>query len=465
MPTLEISQLVEATGGALLRGQSGARVSSYEIDTRRLQPGGVFFAIKGQHGDGHDFLQDAAEREATAAVVEREPDPAHPAPPALIRVDDSVGALQRCGEWVRSQRSGMKWISLTGSNGKTSTRELLAAGLSGTFRVHRTPGNFNNHLGVPLTLLACPDDADVAVCELAMSGPGEIAMLTRMTDPDVGLVTNVRAAHLAFFRSLDDIAAAKGELFAMLRDDAIAIVNLDDTHVRVQASRHAGPRVTFGQSPAADLRLDELHNRFLPGTAFGFSHRDQRRRVQLRMGGGHAALNALAALAVIVALEVDLDQALTRMAEVEPGPGRGMVHQLDREMTLIDDSYNSSPAALTSILETLRLSDSNGRKVMVMGDMLELGPMQDAMHREAGKRIAAAGVHVLIAVGALSRNCVEAARRAGVGEIHHHSDANAAAESVAEFLHPGDLIVVKGSRSMHLERVVEALVEPHRAVS
>ena len=154
MPTLEISQLVEATGGALLRGEPAARVSSYEIDTRRLRPGGVFFAVKGQHSDGHDFLQDATEHEATAAVIERDPDPEQPAPPALIRVDDTVGALQRCGEWVRSQRSGMKWIALTGSNGKTSTKELLAAGLSGTFRVHRTPGNFNNHLGVPLTLLA-----------------------------------------------------------------------------------------------------------------------------------------------------------------------------------------------------------------------------------------------------------------------------------------------------------------------
>jgi UDP-N-acetylmuramoyl-tripeptide--D-alanyl-D-alanine ligase len=465
MPTLSVAELVEATGGVLLRGDAGASLRSFDIDTRRLRSGSAFFALKGQQTDGHQFLGDAAAREATAAVVEREPGPEDPAPVALIRVDNTVKALRRCGEWVRKRLSGMSRIAITGSNGKTTTKELLAAGLSGKLRVHRTPGNFNNHLGVPLTLLACPDDAEVAVLELAMSSAGEIAMLTRMTDPDVGVVTNVRAAHLAFFKSLDDIAAAKGELFALLREDAVSVVNLDDTHVRVQAARHAGRRITFGQNPQADLRLEELQNRFLPGTAFTFSYKNQRRRAQLLMGGGHAAANALAALAAVVAVGGELDSAVEQIEQVEPGPGRGQVHRLDRGMILVDDSYNSSPAALASILETLRLSDPRGRRVMVMGDMLELGPMQDAMHREAGKRIAAAGVQLLVAVGPLSRNCVETARRGGVGEVHHHPDSARAAASVGEFLREGDLIVVKGSRSMRMERVVEALIPRREAVN
>ena len=457
MPTLELSQLVEATGGSLLRGDPGTRVSSYDIDTRRLGPGGVFFALKGARTDGHRFLGEASSRQVVAAVVEREPGVEDAAPAALIRVDDGSEALRRCGAWVRRKMTGVQRIAVTGSNGKTTTKELIAAGLSGAQPVHRTPGNFNNHLGVPLTLLACPDDARVAVLELAMSGPGEIADLTELTDPDVGLVTNVRAAHLANFASLDDIAAAKGEMFALLRDDAVAVVNLDDTHVRVQAARHAGRRVTFGQHAQADLHLDDVKSRFVPGSELSFTHAGKRRRVQLSIGGGHSALNALAALAAVVAAGGDVDEAAARMEHVEPGAGRGRIHRLGRGIVLVDDSYNSSPAALASVLETLRLSEPQGRRVMVMGDMLELGRMQDAMHREAGKRIAAAGVQLLIAVGPLSRGCVETARRGGVGEVHHHPDSTRAAESVAEFLRDGDLVVVKGSRSMRMERVVEAL--------
>jgi UDP-N-acetylmuramoyl-tripeptide--D-alanyl-D-alanine ligase len=458
VPTLSIGQVVEATGGKLLRGDAAARVSAYDIDTRRLGAGGVFFALKGEHTDGHRFLAEAAAHGVAAAVVEREPGAEDRTPEALIRVDDGGDALRRAGAWVRRHMKDVRRIAVTGSNGKTTTKELIAAALSGAGTVHRTPGNFNNHLGVPLTLLATPDDARVAVLELAMSGPGEIAMLTEMTDPDVGLVTNVRAAHLANFKSLDDIAAAKGELFALLRDDALAVVNLDDTHVRVQAARHGGERVTFGQSSQADVRLDEVQSRFVPGTRFAFTHDGKQRHVQLSIGGGHAAANALAALAVTVAVRGDLDAAVEQIQRVEPGSGRGRVHRLDRGIVLVDDSYNSSPAALASVLETLRLSEPAGRRVMVMGDMLELGRMQDAMHREAGKRIAAAGVQLLIAVGSLSRACIETARRGGVGEVHHHPDSARAADSVAEFLRDGDLVVVKGSRAMRMERIVERLL-------
>jgi UDP-N-acetylmuramoyl-tripeptide--D-alanyl-D-alanine ligase len=313
---------------------------------------------------------------------------------------------------------------------------------------------------VPLTLLHCPTDAEFAVVEMGMNHAGEIAALTAMTRPDIALVTNVRAAHLEFFGSLDDIAAAKGELFALLADDAVAVVNLDDAHVRVQAARHAGPRVTFGQHQGADLRLEELENRFIPGTAFTCRHHDQVRRMQLRIGGAHSAFNALAALAAITAVGEELDPAADRMEQLEAGPGRGKVHLLPREMILVDDSYNCSPAALASVLETLRLCEPPGRKVMVMGDMLELGRIESALHREAGKRAAAGGVQLLVAVGPLSRVTAETARRAGVPEVHHHADSTKAAESIAEFLKDGDLIVVKGSRGMHMERVVEALLQP-----
>jgi len=457
VPELRLVDLVEATGGSLVRGEPESRVHSYSIDTRQLEHGGAFFALKGEHGDGHEFLADASAR-AAVAVIARELENGQPAPAAVIRVDDVQQALTRAAEWVRARLSRTKWIAITGSNGKTTTKEMLAEGLVGQFRVHRSPGNFNNHLGLPLSLLAAPEDTEVGVIEMAMSGPGEIAALTRIVGPHIGIVTNVRAAHLAAFRTLDDIAAAKGELFALLPDDATAVVNLDDTHVRVQAARHAGPRVTFGQNVAADLRMEELRNRFLPGAAFVFRHQDKRRSVQLRVGGAHSAMNALTALAGVVAVQGDLDAATERIQRIEAAAGRGKIHRLDRGMLLVDDSYNSSPGALASVLETVRLSQPDGRKVLVLGDMLELGPMQDALHREAGKRVAAAGTHLFFGVGALSRATTEAARRAGVSEVHHHADSAKAAESVGEFLRDGDLIVVKGSRAMRMERVVEALL-------
>ena len=458
MPEMSVAELARAAGGELVRGDAQARVTSYGIDSRRVVAGAAFFALAGAETDGHRFLGDAAEHGAVVAVVQTVPEGDAPARGALIRVDDGVAALARCGMTVRRSLGAERWIALTGSNGKTTTKELLAEGLAARGRVHRTPGNFNNHLGVPLTLLGCPADAQLVVLELGMSARGEIARLAEIVDPDVALVTNVRAAHLAAFDSLDDIAAAKGELFAALRDDAVAVVNLDDTHVRVQAARHRGRRVTFGQSGQADLRLDDLVGRFYPGTSFTLRHAGRERRVELRLGGAHAAFNALAAAATIVAVGAELEPALERMERVEAGAGRGRVHRLGRGMVLVDDSYNSSPAALASVLDTLRVQPVEGRRVLVMGDMLELGRMEGALHREAGKRAAAAGVQLLFAVGPLARAAAETARRAGVAEVHHHADSARAAEAVAEFLRDGDLIVVKGSRGMRMERVVQALI-------
>jgi UDP-N-acetylmuramoyl-tripeptide--D-alanyl-D-alanine ligase len=457
VPALKVAQLLEGTGGSLLRGDLAATVDSFVIDTRRLAPGGVFFALEGKRTDGHKFLGEAARLGAAAAVVEQEPAEGADAPPAVIRVENTQKALGRCGTWVRRSARDTRWIAVTGSNGKTTTKELAADGLSASYRVHRTPGNFNNHLGVPLTLLAMPDDAEVAVIEMATSGPGEIAELARMTDPDVGLVTNIRTVHMDLFQSIDDVAAAKGELFALMRDDCVAVINLDDINVRVQAARHVGPQVTFGQHPSADLRLEQIENRFIPGATLSFRHKEESVRVQLRIGGAHAAHNALAALATVVAAGGDVHAAAERMERLEPGTGRGKLHRLARGMVLVDDSYNSSPPALASVLETLRLSDPRGRRVLVVGDMLELGPMKAALHREVGRRAGAAGVQMLITVGTQSKETAEAARRAGVGEVHHYGDSVACAESIADLLGDGDLIVVKGSRATHMGRVVRAL--------
>ncbi|HUC42826.1 MAG TPA: Mur ligase family protein, partial [Candidatus Sulfotelmatobacter sp.] len=254
---------------------------------------------------------------------------------------------------------------------------------------------------------------------------------------DIALVTNVRPVHLEFFESVDGIAAAKGELFAVLRENATAVVNLDDARVRVQAARHAGPRVTFGQTAGADVVLLSVSDRFLPGAALTLRIGGRTRTLSLRVGGAHAALDALTFM--------------------EPAPGRGRISELPGPMTLVDDTYNSNPEALASVLRTLGASSPAGRRVLVMGDMLELGANAAAFHREAGEQIAASGIGLLVTVGPLSRQAAEVARRAGI-EVAAFDDASGAAGTIASLVRPGDLVVVKGSRGIRLEQVVDALV-------
>lgn len=456
MPALRVGELLEATGGVLLAGDPGASVGSYAIDSRRLRPGGAFFALVGERTDGHAFVADAAQRGAALAVVSRPAASDAPAPPAVIQVDDVAAALARCGAYARQRIRG-RTIALTGSAGKTTTKEYVAAGLGASLRVHRTVANLNNELGVPLTLLACPDDAEAIVVEEAMRAAGEIAFLTRLVNPDVGLVTNVRPVHLEFFESIEGIAAAKGELFAVLREDAVAVVNLDDARVRVQAARHAGPRLTFGRHESADLRLESIQDRFVPGAGLAFRHGGRLHEVPLAIGGAHAALDALAAAAVVAACGVPLEPALAAMSRLEPAPGRGRITETASGITVVDDSYNSNPEALASVLGTLGASAPRGRRVLVMGDMLELGPQSASFHQMAGELAARHGVALLVTVGPLARHAADAARQAGV-DVEAFDEAGAAAARVPALVGEGDLVVVKGSRGVHLEHVVSALV-------
>lgn len=462
MPALEIGAMVAACGGALVRGNPAARVTSYSIDTRTLVAGAAFFALRGSRSDGHRFVEEAGRAGAALVVVEQDPPADLAATTAVLRVDDATAALGRCAAAARRELRGARVLAITGSSGKTTTKELLAAALAADRKVHKTQANLNNELGLPLAILAAPDDSEALVLELGMRGPGQIAYLARIADPDVGLVTNVRPVHLEFFRTLDDIAAAKGELFAVMRPDAIAVVNLDDEFVRVQSARHAGPRVTYGRHDSADLVLESVEDRFVPGASLVFRHGARSIRLDLRLAGAHAAINALAALAAVVAAGGELDRAAEAIARVEAGPGRGRVIPLRHGIVLVDETYNSNPSALSSVLRTIGASAPPGRKVLVLGDMLELGPEEAGFHRDAGKQAASVGVQVLMGVGALARGAVESGRKAGVPEVRHEPDAAAAAREMPHLVRPGDLVVVKGSRGVHLEQVVSALVEALR---
>lgn len=456
MPALRVSDILQATGGTLLSGDPSLSVTSYAIDTRKLAAGGAFFALPGTKVDGHAFVGDAARAGALLAIVASPPSGGGPFPATMIQVDDVAAALARCGAYARRRIRGTV-VAITGSAGKTTTKEFVAAALGAEARVHRTTGNLNNELGLPLSLLACPDDVDFAVFEMGMNGPGQIAFLARLADPDVALVTNVLPVHLEFFNSVDDIAAAKGELFAVLREEATSVVNLDDGHVRVQAARHAGRRVTFGRAPGADVKLEAIQDRFVPGASLTFSHAGRTHTVELKVGGTHAALDALAATATVVACRAALGPALAAIERTEPAPGRGRKTHLPEGVVVVDDTYNSNPQALTSVLATLAASPTAGRRVLVMGDMLELGPRSLVFHQEAGTLAAQSHVALFIGVGPFARHAAEAARRAGI-EAHTADNAAQAAQLVPGLIRPGDLVVVKGSRGVRLEHVVDALV-------
>ena len=456
MPTLKVGELLQASGGTLLSGDPSLCLSSYAIDTRKLSAGGAFFALPGAKVDGHAFVADAARAGALLAIVARAPSGSGPFPAAMIQVDDVAAALARCGAYARQRIRG-KVVAITGSAGKTTTKEFVAAGLAASAKVHRTMGNLNNELGLPLSLLSCPDDAAAAVFEIGMNGPGQIAFLARLADPDVALVTNVLPVHLEFFDSVEDIAAAKGELFAVLRENATSVVNLDDVNVRVQATRHGGARVTFGRAEHADLKLEAIENLYVPGASLRLTHAGRSHSISLRIGGAHAAFDALAAAATVVACGVPLGPALAAIAGVEPAPGRGRMTRLPDGIIVVDDTYNSNPEALASVLATLEASPTEGRRVLVMGDMLELGPRSLAFHQEAGALAARSKVVLLVGVGPFARHAVEAARREGI-EAHAADHAAHAAQMVPGLLRPGDLVVIKGSRGVRLELVVDALV-------
>lgn len=462
MPSLNLGELTEAMHGRLVQGNPETVVSSYSIDTRDLEPGGLFFALKGEHTDGHHFLDAAARIQAKAAVIQTLPERSTDAPEALIQVDDVVYAMAEAAKLAREKLYEAEWVGLTGSAGKTTTKEFTAAILATSGRTHRTQGNLNNHLGVPLSVLAAPDDTERVVIEMGMSAPGEIAYLTDIIDPDVGLVTNVQPAHLEFFPDVEAIAAAKGELFACLREDAIGVVNWDDPRVRVQAYRHPGPQLRFGRHDSTDLKLVDLPHGFQASSTFTVQHEGTAYPVELTLGGAAAARNALAALAIGIALGIPLPDAIEALHSVQPGIGRGQRHALKKGVTLIDDAYNCSPGALQSVLESVSTNPVTGRKVFIFGDMLELGDAEKRFHVEAAKDFYDAGIDLLITVGHRARWAAEEAKRLGISTVESFKTSKEAMSSIVSFIQPNDFIIVKGSRGVRLDRIVQLLIEKGR---
>ncbi len=431
---------------------------AFSTDSRKLAPGSLFIALSGERFDGHDFVAAALDAGAAGALVSR--DVAAAADACLIRVADTQHALSALGAACRHLHPG-RFVAITGSVGKTTTKDMLAAALAPFGKVGKTPGNLNNHIGVPLTLLGLAGDEDFVVTELGMSAPGEIARLTHLARPDVGLVTRAAAAHLAFFPDVDAIADAKAELYEHLSPHARAVVNADDPRLSTRAAAFLAPRqqFTFGHNTSADVRVigaDQTSDELVATLAVGADTFV----VRLAAHGAHLADNAAAALAACHALDLDPGRAASALS-AGFSPAR---HRLERlhlgGLTVLDDCYNANPASTRAALaafDAVAHAIAHADRLAVIGSMRELGPSADTLHAEIGRR-AAASASLVVATGPHAEALATAARDAGALALAA-PDLAALSDAITDWAraHPAGAVLLKGSRGERLERALDLL--------
>ena len=454
---LTLESIAAVTGGRLM-GPDRA-VSGFSIDTRTIRPGDLFFAIRGDRFDGHDFIGDAVRAGTAGAVVDEARGGVGFVPfPSLVLVSDTIGALQALATHVRGE-SGSTVVAVTGSAGKSTTKEIAAEFLSARYRVFRNKGNLNNHIGLPLSMLELRHTPDVAVVELGMNHFGEISTLVKIAKPEVRVWTNVGPAHLEFFGTVDAIAQAKAEIMEGAGSDDVLVANADDDLVMRHASRFAGRVRTFGIDKPADVRALAVRDLGIEGTVARVSTPVGEAEMRTPLPGVANLANVLAATAVALRFDVPLGDIVERAARLKPVARRGEVTRTPT-FAIVDDSYNSNPKALSRALSMLAAETRYSRRVAVIGEMLELGEASETLHRQAGREIAQSGVGVLIAVGgAPARALAEGARAAGMpaASVHYAADSHDAADIAAAVVKGGDLVLVKGSRGIRTDIVADRL--------
>ena len=458
MFTLE--DMLRATGGRVIHGvpNPNERFSGGAFDSRIAERGSVFFALRDRR-DGHEFVADALAHGARAAVVER-PVPELPDDALVVLVSDAQHALRRLAEALRDAHP-IPAVGITGNVGKTTTKEAASAALGARYRVLRSAASFNNEIGVPMTFLGIEPSHQVAVIEIGFYVPGEIADLATLVRPRVGIITRIpeQPVHYSRTPSVEAIAAGKAELIEALPADGVALLNADDQRVRALASRTRARVVLFGESADASLRATDVSASGLEGLRFVAHDGDARAEVRLPLPGRHLVGAALAAIGAATALGVPLEEAAMALATME-APAHRMSIRTAADQVVIDDSYNASPAAVQAALDVL--GSVSTRRVAVIGDMLELGALSADAHEAAG-RDAARKTDVLVGVGELARTMVSAAKAAGLGETYVVADGPEALLLLRRILRPGDTVLVKGSHSLALDRLADALVRPATA--
>ena len=455
MANLSLKEIAEKIEGTILQGSESLSFNRFNIDTRLTEPGELFFAITADR-NGHDFVPSALQRGASGAVISQNvtvDDTGF----ALIQVKDTLDALQKLAAKVLREHS-LKVVGITGSIGKTTTKEFTSCLLSKKFNVLKSEGNYNNHLGVPLTLLKLRKDHEVAVLEMAMSNPGEITTLTRIAPPDIAVITNINPVHLQFFKSIEEIALAKKEILVGTKKDGTAILNGDDELVLKIAADWKGKRILFGLSDKCDIRAQNVRKGGWDGLSFDLIYGEKKAKTSIPFFYESVLYNFLTAAAAGYALALPLESLLSQVENLKPLPMRGVHICLRENIHLVDDCYNSNPAALESALKSLAELPAQ-RKIAVLGDMLELGEKEVQFHFRAGEQVAETRWDILMAAGPLSAHMAEGASSAGMSKerIFHFPDSEAAAKEIWSIVKEGDLILVKGSRGMKMDKVVDEL--------
>src|SRR5215470_6924973 len=391
LPLSKIEEFLGAAGECELKEVA----QGYSIDSRTIQPGELFFAVKGERFDGHDFVQQALERGAVSAVVRTDQLARFSVKTCLFAVDDTLTALQTLAAAVR-RLWGKPVVGVTGSAGKTTTKEAIAHVLGSRFRVLKSEGNFNNHFGLPLMLLKLQPEHEIAVIEMGMSHAGEITALAQIAQPEIGVVTVVAPVHLEYFESLAAIARAKYELIESLPHGGTAVLNADDEYVSQFGRDFKGKVLLYGQQRSADVCAQNILSRGAEGSSFNALAAGTREPVLLPLVGVHNVYNALAAIAVALDRGISLAQAAASLATLQAADKRGQVVQLGN-IRVINDCYNSNPKALQAMVDALAAMPAQ-RRIVVAGEMLELGPSGEQMHRTAGQHIAEKKIDILIGV-------------------------------------------------------------------
>jgi UDP-N-acetylmuramoyl-tripeptide--D-alanyl-D-alanine ligase len=460
---LTAGEIARAAEGRLIQGDAERRFATFGIDSRAVRPGQLFVAIRGTRLDGHAFVAEAVAKGAAGLLVN---EAAIPTPAgadgqavAVITVADTTKGLQRIAREMR-RKSGARVVAITGSAGKTTTKEVTAAFLALRFRTFRNRGNLNNHIGVPLSLLEMVDAPDMAVVELGMSAPGEIRTLVEIAEPDVRVWTNVGEAHLEYFASIDAIADAKAEILENAGPDNLLIANGDDARVMSKARGFGGRTITFAIERPADVGASAVRDLGIRGMAASVTTPAGSVNLATPLVGRGNLANVLAGIAVGLDAGIGLDDMAERASTLVPASHRGEVRTLSSGVTLIDDAYNANPPAMARTLDVMRAETGFRRRVAVLGEMLELGPASAVLHAQCGRAVAHAGIDLLITVGKeAARAMGEGAVAAGLARerVQHAETSQEAAALASALVRAGDLVLVKGSRGIGLETVVTEL--------
>jgi len=451
MNSLTLSQIAQFAEASLSSGDGPVVINKISTDSRTIKPGELFVALRGENFEGHDFIEASAKAGATGALVDLNWAGSVPSNFALLRATDALQAYQTLAANYRRSLA-LKVLAITGSNGKTSTKDFAASVLARRYRVTKTEGNFNNHVGLPRTILEATSEDEVAVWEIGMNHPGEIAALSKIVAPDAAIITNIGVAHIEFMSSREAIAMEKGALAEAVEPQGTVILNADDPFSQGIAARTRA-RVVLAGTTGGTVRAIEIRQS-TEGSEFTIVEGAHRCRAQVPVAGSHMVQNALLAVAAGRAFGLSIEECAAGLAAAPLTKARLQIKEISG-VQFLDDSYNANPDSMKAALRTLVELDAEGKRIAVLGEMRELGTESERGHREVGETAATLGVDQLITIGDAAERIAEGARTAGLDKVSSARTTGEAARLLGEIAEPGDLVLIKGSRAARTEEVIE----------